>query len=205
MLGYWNLPDATKAMFTPDGWLNTGDTARIDADGRLYITGRLKEIIVMSNGEKIPPVDMEAAVLQDNLFEQVMILGEGRPYLSAFIVVNQDQWAKLAAQDSLPAKASEIAGNEKALKLILERVQKQIRSFPGYAKIHRVAILPEPWTVENGMLTPTMKLKRAKVVDAHKKEFEGLPGNRRCASCRCPPMPTTPGISSADGSCRRST
>jgi long-chain acyl-CoA synthetase len=67
MLGYWNLPEATRAMFTADGWLNTGDTARIDETGHLYITGRLKEIIVMSNGEKIPPVDMEAAILADNL------------------------------------------------------------------------------------------------------------------------------------------
>ena len=94
MLGYWNLPDATKAMFTADGWLNTGDTARFDATGHLYITGRLKEIIVMSNGEKVPPVDMEAAILQDNLFEQVLVLGEGRPYLTAFVVVNPDQWTE---------------------------------------------------------------------------------------------------------------
>ena len=89
MLGYWNLPDATKAMFTEDGWLNTGDTARVDEKGISTSPGRLKEIIVMSNGEKIPPVDMEAAILQDNLFEQVMVLGEGKPYLSAFVVVNR--------------------------------------------------------------------------------------------------------------------
>lgn len=174
MLGYWNLPEPTKAMFTADGWLNTGDTARMDAQGHLFITGRLKEIIVMSNGEKIPPVDMEAAVLQDNLFEQVMIMGEGKPYLTAFLVVNADQWSKTAAQNALPAKTSDIAGNEKAQKFVLERVQKQIMSFPGYAKIHRVAVLPEPWTIENGMLTPTMKLKRAKVMEAHKQEFEAM-------------------------------
>jgi long-chain acyl-CoA synthetase len=174
MLGYWNLPEPTKAMFTADGWLNTGDTARIDAQGHLFITGRLKEIIVMSNGEKIPPVDMEAAVLQDNLFEQVMIMGEGKPYLTAFLVVSADQWSKVAAQNALPTKTADIAQDEKAQKFVLERVQNQIKSFPGYAKIHRVAVLPEAWTIENGMLTPTMKLKRAKVMDAHKKEFEDM-------------------------------
>ncbi|HEX4986046.1 MAG TPA: long-chain fatty acid--CoA ligase [Burkholderiales bacterium] len=174
MLGYWNLPDATKAMFTADGWLNTGDTARIDAEGRLYITGRLKEIIVMSNGEKVPPVDMEAAVLQDNLFEQAMVLGEGRPYLGAFVVVNREQWAKFAAQHGLPADVAAIPKSEAAQKAVLDRVQKQIRSFPGYAKIHRVAVCPEPWTVENGLLTPTMKLKREKVVESNRKAFEGL-------------------------------
>ena len=67
MLGYWDLPEATKAMFTADGWLNTGDTARFDEAGHLYITGRLKEIIVLSNGEKIPPVDMETAIMHDSL------------------------------------------------------------------------------------------------------------------------------------------
>ncbi len=174
MLGYWNLPDATKAMFTADGWLNTGDTARFDETGHLYITGRLKEIIVMSNGEKIPPVDMEAAILRDNLFEQVMVLGEGRPYLTAFVVINQEQWTKLAAQNGMTPTVDSIQPSEPARKLVLDRVQQQIKSFPGYAKIHRVAVLAEPWTVENGLLTPTMKLKRSKVMESRKKEFEEL-------------------------------
>jgi long-chain acyl-CoA synthetase len=64
--------------------------------------------------------------------------------------------------------------DEAAQKIVLERVQRQIKSFPGYAKIHRVAVCAEPWTVENGLLTPTMKLKRMKVMELHKKEFEGL-------------------------------
>jgi len=174
MLGYWNLPDATKAMFTADGWLNTGDTARFDKEGRLYITGRLKEIIVMSTGEKIPPVDMEAAILQDSLFEQVMILGEGRPYLSAFVVLIPDQWRKSALQHALPETVESISGNRSAETFLLDCVQKQIKSFPGYAKINRIAVMREPWTIENGLLTPTMKLKRAKVVESHRKEFESL-------------------------------
>lgn len=174
MLGYWNLPDATKAMFTADGWLNTGDTARFDEAGHLYITGRLKEIIVMSNGEKIPPADMEAAILQDNLFEQVLVLGEGRPYLTAFVVINQDQWTKLAGQNGMPPTVNSIMRSEPAKKLVLDLVQRQIKSFPGYAQIHRVAVLAEPWTIENGLLTPTMKLKRLKVIESHKKEFEEL-------------------------------
>jgi len=174
MLGYWNLPDATKAMFTADGWLNTGDTARFDESGHLYITGRLKEIIVMSTGEKIPPVDMEAAILQNSLFEQVMILGEGRPYLSAFVVLNPDQWRKAALQHGMPETLEGIPGNRSVETFLLDCVQKQIKSFPGYAKINRIAVMKEAWTIENGLLTPTMKLKRAKVVESHSKEFESL-------------------------------
>jgi long-chain acyl-CoA synthetase len=174
MLGYWNNPDATRAMFTADGWLNTGDTARADADGRLYITGRLKEIIVMSNGEKIPPVDMEAAILQDNLFEQVMVLGEGKPYLSAFVVLNREQWAKVAPEHGLDAGSEKAMLGPEAEKIVLERVQRQIKSFPGYAQVYRAAILAQPWTIENGLLTPTMKLKRSKVMEAHKNDFDHL-------------------------------
>jgi long-chain acyl-CoA synthetase len=174
MLGYWNLPEATRAMFTADGWLNTGDTARFDEDGHIYITGRLKEIIVMSNGEKVPPADMEAAILRDNLFEQVLVLGESRPYLTAFVVINQDQWTKLAGQNAMSATVDSIMHSEPAQKLVLDRVQRQIKSFPGFAQIHRVAALAQPWTVENGLLTPTMKLKRLKVIESHKTEFEAL-------------------------------
>ncbi|HSD99576.1 MAG TPA: long-chain fatty acid--CoA ligase, partial [Burkholderiales bacterium] len=103
MLGYWNNPEATRAMIGADGWLNSGDTARIDAQGHVFITGRLKEIIVLSNGEKIPPVDVESAIARDALFEQAMLLGEGKPYLSVMTVLNADHWKRLAAERGLDA------------------------------------------------------------------------------------------------------
>ena len=174
MLGYWDNPDATKAMFTEDGWLNTGDTARMDDDGRLYITGRLKEIIVLSNGEKVPPVDMEAAIARDLLFEQVMVIGEGKPYLSVFVVPNRELWAKVAAEHGLDPALPRSACGPQAEQLVLERINAQIRQFPGYAQIRRVAVFSEPWTIENGMLTPTLKLKRAFVLEQHSSEYEQL-------------------------------
>ncbi|HZP91533.1 MAG TPA: long-chain fatty acid--CoA ligase [Burkholderiales bacterium] len=174
MLGYWNNPEATRAMFTEDGWLNTGDTARIDETGHIYITGRLKEIIVMSNGEKIPPVDMESAILRDPLFEQVMVLGEGRPFLSAFVVLNREQWARVAAAQGLDPASERVMCGPQAEKIVLERLKAQIHEFPGYAQIHRAAVFAQPWTIENGLLTPTMKVKRAKVVDSYRREFDAL-------------------------------
>ena len=174
MLGYWNNPEATKSVLTQDGWLNSGDMAHIDEGGRITITGRLKEIIVMSNGEKIPPVDMEAAIMRDPLFEQVMLIGEGRSYLSVLVVFNSNSLASVSAQHDLDPELHHLVQDDKVEKIVLDRITHQIREFPGYAKIHRAALVPEPWTVENGMLTPTLKLRRAQVLDRYKDEVSKL-------------------------------
>jgi long-chain acyl-CoA synthetase len=97
---------ATAKMLDADGWLSTGDQARIE--GRhLYITGRIKDILVLSNGEKVPPADMEIAIGFDPLFEQVLVIGEGRSYLTALLVLNADLWP--AFDDGL-AKCSPMPG-----------------------------------------------------------------------------------------------
>jgi long-chain acyl-CoA synthetase len=174
MLGYWNKPDATRDIFTEDGWLDTGDTARMDGDGRLYITGRLKEIIVLSNGEKVPPVDMETAIQRDPLFEQVMVMGEHKPYLAVFVVLNKEQWAKVAAEHGVDAKSTSVLQSDQVEEIVLERVSAQIHEFPGYAQVRRAAVMPEPWTIENAMLTPTMKVKRAKVIEAYQTDYQRI-------------------------------
>jgi long-chain acyl-CoA synthetase len=174
MLGYWENSEATKAMFTEDGWLNTGDTARMDGDGRIYITGRLKEIIVLSNGEKVSPVDMEAAIARDPFFEQVMVIGEGKPYLSVFVVPNKELWVKAAAEHGLDPVSPLSARTRQAEQLVLERINAQIKAFPGYAQVRRATVIPEPWTIENDLLTPTLKLKRARVLEQHRTEYEQL-------------------------------
>ncbi len=175
MLGYWNNPGATAAVLSSDGWLNTGDKARVDTDGRIFLTGRLKEIIVLSNGEKVPPVDMETAVLRDPLFEQVMLVGEGRPYLGLLAVLNGEHWATLARMQNCDIETGQNGvADRRTRDLVLGRVRLQIAEFPGYAKIRRVALIAEPWTVDNGTLTPTLKLKRAAVIERHRAEVEAL-------------------------------
>ncbi len=174
MLGYWNNEAATRAIFTPDGWLSTGDVARIDEHGHITITGRIKEIIVLSNGEKVPPVDLEAAILSDPLFEQVMVVGEGKPYLSLLAVINRERWAEAALERNLPGSWPAGLQLPQAKAFVLTRVVQQIRAFPGYARIRRAALLGEPWTMENGLLTPTLKLKRSQVLERYKAEYEKL-------------------------------
>jgi long-chain acyl-CoA synthetase len=174
MLGYWKDPEATQAVLTSDGWLNSGDIARIDETGRITITGRLKEIIVMSTGEKVPPADMEAAILHDALFEQVMLVGDGRSYLSALVVLNSRNWQNIAGQYDLDPDWHQLMRDKKFEEILLERIAHQIREFPGYAKIYRVGFAHEPWTIDNHMLTPTLKLRRTRVLDHYKTEVERL-------------------------------
>lgn len=174
MLGYWNNPEATHAILSADGWLNSGDTASIDAQSRVTITGRLKDIIVTSTGEKIPPADMEAAILRDPIFEQVMIVGEGRSYLSALTVLSKRGWEVVATHCNAKNDPHALACDEYAEEIILEKIARQISGFPGYAKVHRALLISEPWTVENEMLTPTLKLKRKKIYEHYQGEIDQL-------------------------------
>ena len=112
------------------------------------------------------------------IFEQVMLLGEGKPYLAVFVVLNPEQWAKVAAEHGLDASSTSVLQSDQVEEIVLERVSSQIHAFPGYAQVRRAAILPEPWTIENGLLTPTMKVKRAKVLQAYDSEYQRLYAGR---------------------------
>ncbi len=166
MLGYWNNAEATRAVLADDGWLTTGDQVSIDARGFVRITGRLKDIIVMGNGEKIPPVDMELAIQLDALFEQVLVCGEGKPFLAALVVLNDEVWARIAAANGLAPQVSADADN-KAEKFLLQRIAVQIKGFPGYAQVRKVTVAAEKWTIDNGLMTPTLKLKRARIFEKY--------------------------------------
>jgi long-chain acyl-CoA synthetase len=174
MLGYWNNPQATAEVLGSDGWLNSGDIARIDAQGHVYITGRLKEIIVLSNGEKMSPFDIESAIVRDPLIDQVVLLGEGKSFLSVIAVLNAEQWKKVCAERGLDSASAEVVRSKPVEELLLLRIGAQMKTFPGYAQVRNVAASLEPWTVENGILTPTMKIKRAKVMEKFGQEIEAI-------------------------------
>ncbi len=174
MLGYWNNPEATQASIDSDGWFHTGDRVRIDEHGHIFITGRIKEIIVMANGEKVPPADMENAITIDSLFLQAMVLGEARPYLTALVVLDKKEFAKLAEAEGLSADLAAERQGDKLQAILVRRIADRLREFPGYAKIPRVAVLDTPWTVENGLMTPTLKLRRQKILETCQSEIDWL-------------------------------
>ncbi|MBI5040667.1 MAG: long-chain fatty acid--CoA ligase [Gammaproteobacteria bacterium] len=173
MLGYWNNHTATAQMIDADGWLHTGDQAHIER-GHVYITGRIKDILVLSNSEKVPPGDMEAAICLDPLIDQALVVGEGRAYLGALLVLNAEHWFGLARQFGIDPYAPESLDDARLHAKILKQVRHALHAFPGYAKIRRVALFLDDWTVENGLQTPTLKLKRLAVLERFGDVVEGL-------------------------------
>lgn len=171
MLGYWNNPEATAQVIDDENWLHTGDQASIDDQGFIRIIGRLKDILVLANGEKVPPADMEAAILKENLFEQVMVVGESKPFLSVLLVLNADAWSKLKAEKGY---TDQDVTNEAFLEMVLQRIRHRIEGFPGYAKIHKAHVMLGEWTVEEGLITPTLKVKRPKVSERFSEQIAAM-------------------------------
>ncbi|HEX6828269.1 MAG TPA: long-chain fatty acid--CoA ligase, partial [Burkholderiales bacterium] len=148
MQGYWRNPEATAAVLSGDGWLNTGDQVDF-REGRIFIKGRTKDILVLSNGEKLPPEEVEAAIVRDPTFQQVMLVGEGRPFLVLVAVTREQDERKL-----------------------VRRANALIRAFPKWVRVRRAVIAREAWSVDNGLLTPTLKLRRREVCAKYKSEIE---------------------------------
>jgi long-chain acyl-CoA synthetase len=172
MMGYWNQPEKTKAAFDSAGWLRTGDVAEI-VDGRIYIRGRIKDIIVTSTGEKVPPADMEAAIVADPLFKQALVTGERRPFLVALLVLDPERFAEFAAGTGIPTTIN-LLSEPKLIKAVLGRLAKLLDRFPTYAQVRGVHLTFDEWTVDNGLMTTTMKIKRKALEQRFQNEIRAL-------------------------------
>ena len=173
MGGYWNKGEATAKTVNLQGWLHTGDKGRME-EGHIFISGRIKEIIVLSNGEKVPPADLETAITLDPAIEQALIVGEGRPFLSALVVLTKKEISTLS--EELDAKADDrgIVTGKDVERRILAKISGKLSSFPGYEVVKKVVVLASPWTVESGLLTPTLKPKRAKILEQYKDAVDEM-------------------------------
>lgn len=163
MLGYWNNPEKTSDAIDVDGWLHTGDVARIEPDGHVFIVGRLKEILVMSTGEKVAPGDLELAITGDSLFEQAMVAGESKPYLVALVVLDAEGWGRFAHALAIDAADPKSLAAEAVTKAVRDRIGALLSGFPAYAQVRAVWLTLEPWTIDDGLITPTLKLRRAEL------------------------------------------
>ncbi|MCW8906577.1 MAG: long-chain fatty acid--CoA ligase [Sedimenticola sp.] len=174
MLGFWDNPAETRRVIDQDGWLHTGDVARIDNEGHVHITGRIKDIIVLANGEKVSPADMEIAIAMDALFEQVLIIGEARPFLAALIVPEQTHWRNIAEGLELDPDDPASLRDPRVQEQVAHRISEQLREFPGYAQVRRAVLLGEAWSVENGYLTPTLKTKRKLIIEHYQEQIREI-------------------------------
>ena len=173
MKGYWKRPEDTARILSPDGWLGTGDQADI-VNGRIYIKGRIKEIIVTSTGEKISPGDLELALLADPLLEQAFVVGENRPFIACVAVLNAGEWQRLAADLGLNPQAADSLNHPSVHRAVLARIEKNTASFARYAVPRTVHLTLDPWTIENTFMTPTLKLKRNNLMAHFAEAIEGM-------------------------------
>ncbi len=173
MKGYWKREEDTARILDADGWLGTGDQAEI-VDGRIRILGRIKEIIVTSTGEKVPPGDLELALMADPLFEQVFVVGEQRPFITCVALLQREEWSRLATGFGLDPEAPASLADPRAVKAVLQRIEGATASFARYAVPRHVHLVREPWTIENGFMTPTLKLKRNRLMEHYAAAIEGM-------------------------------
>ncbi|ART48370.1 AMP-dependent synthetase/ligase [Acidovorax carolinensis] len=173
MQGYWKRPEDTAKILSPDGWLGTGDQADI-ANGRIYIRGRIKEIIVTSTGEKVPPGDLELALLADPALEQAFVVGENRPFIACVAVLKYDEWQRLAADLGLNPQEAGSLNHASVHRAVLARMEKNTASFPRYAVPRAVHLTLTPWTIENTFMTPTLKLKRNNLTAHFSEAIDGM-------------------------------
>jgi long-chain acyl-CoA synthetase len=191
MKGYWQDGTATVAAIDRDGWLRTGDVAEI-RDGQVFIKGRLGERLALSTGEKVMASTIEAAIRRDPLFDQVCVIGEGRPCLAAAISLNPKRWASAAAELDVDAKAPNTASAA-----ILQRINRLLYDLPRFAQVHAVHLVLEPWTIQQGLVTPTLKIRRQAVEERYASEiaalYEALKEARKSlAAGRAPPAQGSP-------------
>ncbi len=173
MKGYWQDPEATAAAVV-DGWLHTGDVGEIDAAGYLRITDRKKDIIVNSGGDNIAPARVEGAIVLEPEFAQAMVHGDKRPHLVAVVVPDEIFIAEWAAANGKPADLAALAGDDAfraAIDAALERVNARLSRIE---RVRRVVVAEEPFTTDNALMTPTLKVRRHKTMEVYGDRLEAL-------------------------------
>ncbi len=184
MQGYYKNPEATQKAIDPDGWFDTGDLGLVTTSGDLVITGRAKDTIVLTNGENIEPLPIENACLRSPYVDQVMLIGQDQKVLGALIVPNFEALEKWATAQGKSFSAEAASGtnmltltSDAVQTLIKQELTREVKARPGYRPDDRIGpfvLLNEPFTMENGLLTQTLKVRRPVVTERYRSVIDGL-------------------------------
>ncbi len=173
--GYFKKPEATAEVFLPDGWFATGDIGRLDEDGFLYITDRKKDLIVTAGGMNIAPQNIENLLKGDPFISQAVVHGDRRAYPVALITLNQEDLLKFAREQGiLNLDPAALVKQPKVVERVSRIIEEKNAGLQSYAKIKKFAILPGDFTVDNGLLTPTLKVKRKIISEKHREVLDSL-------------------------------
>lgn len=174
MDGYHNLPAVTKTTLLSDGGLRTGDLGRFDSDGFLYITGRIKDIYKLATGRYVAPAPLEEQLQLSPFIHQCVVFGADESHNVALIVPKLDVLLEWAIQNELGTFTDVILKHPRTLKMFAAEIAKYSERFRAFERIHHFLVVAEPLTVENGLLTPTFKLRRAEVIARYGDRLRAL-------------------------------
>jgi long-chain acyl-CoA synthetase len=173
MQGYWHNEEATSAVLK-DGWLHTGDIGRLDEDGYIQITDRKKDIIVLSGGDNVSPARLEGLLTLQAELSQALVYGDKRPHLVALLVPDQeflDTWAAAAGK---PADLTALGSDPDLHAALSATVNRVNRDLSPYERVRRFVVATEPFTVDNKMMTPSLKIRRHIICAAYDEKLEAL-------------------------------
>lgn len=175
MKRYYNNEKATAEAIDGEGWFHTGDVGHFDGDGFLYITDRKKDIIITAGGKNIAPLNIENIIKSDSYIQEVVIHGDRRPYLTAIVVPDFNALKGLAIRLGIPyLKPEELASHPRVEEFIKGRIEEKQKDLPSYERIKRFKILDRPLKIEEGEMTPSLKVKRKVVAEKYKEVFDEL-------------------------------
>ncbi|XP_050899029.1 probable acyl-activating enzyme 16, chloroplastic isoform X3 [Lathyrus oleraceus] len=182
MKGYFKNPLATDQALDRDGWLNTGDLGWVvphhstgrsrNSSGVVVVDGRAKDTIVLSTGENVEPAELEEAAMRSSIIQQILVVGQDKRRLGAIIVPNSEEVLKVARELSIIDSISSDVSEEKMMNIIYKELKTWMSKSPF--QIGPILLVNEPFTIDNGLMTPTMKVRRDRVVAKYKEQIENL-------------------------------
>lgn len=175
MKGYYNKPEETKAVFTEDGWFKTGDAGKFDEKGNLVITDRIKDLMKTSNGKYIAPQQIENLLTNNNFIQQIVLIAEGKQFVSALVVPNFEFLKEYIKKNNIPfANWEEVVKKEEIINFYKEKIKELQEHLSDYEKVKKFTLMPAEFEINTGEITPTLKVKRNVVLKKYADIIEEM-------------------------------